>query len=402
MHSNRESDAPLSLPCDLGPPRSLNIVFAVACGLAVANIYSAQPLLDAISRDLHVSPSAIGIVVTVTQIGYAMGLIFIVPLGDLLDRRRMVVGQTLVSALALLVVAAAPAMSVLLAGMIVVGLMAVVVQVLVAYAATLAAADQRGRAVGTVTSGVVLGILLARFVSGALADLGGWRSVYATSAGLTLLTACVLHFVLPRNGRPRSPPSYPQLLRSVYLLFATERLLRVRAVLALLIFTDFSVLWTSLVLPLREPPLSLSHTRVGLFGLAGVAGALAASRAGRLADEGLGQRTTGFALTILILSWLPIAFLERSLLLLMAGVVLLDLAVQAVHVTNQSFIFAARPDAHSRLAGAYMVFYSIGSATGAIASTATYAAAGWVGVCILGASIAAVALLFWRVTRHST
>jgi predicted MFS family arabinose efflux permease len=382
--------------------RSLNLLFAVASVLAVANVYFAQPLLESMAHDLNVAESTIGIVVTVTQLGYALGLMFIVPLGDLVDRRRLVVSQLIISSIALVVVSRAPTIAVLLSGMVVIGLAAVVVQVLVAFAATLASAADRGRSVGTVTSGVVLGILLARFVSGILADLGGWRAVYLTSGCLTLAMAGVLHLVLPVQQAPVAGRSYAKLLRSVYSLFASERLLRVRAGLALLIFASFSVLWTSIVLPLSAAPRSLSHTQVGLFGLAGVAGALAASRAGKWADQGHGQRTTGVALALLLLSWLPTAFLEQSLLGLVAGVVLLDLAVQAVHVTNQTMIFAARPDAHSRLVAGYMVFYSIGSALGAITATSVYAAAGWAWVCVLGAFFSGLALLLWAATRHVT
>jgi predicted MFS family arabinose efflux permease len=170
----------------------------------------------------------------------------------------------------------------------------------------------------------------------------------------------------------------------------------------MLIFAAFSVLWTSMVLPLSAAPLALSHTHIGLFGLAGIAGALAASRAGRWADKGLGQRVTGIALVLLTLSWLPTALLHTSLLALVLGVLLLDFAVQAVHVTNQSLIFAARPDAHSRLVGAYMCFYSLGSALGAAAATHAYALWGWGAVCGLGAGISAVAWVFWRVTLPAT
>jgi predicted MFS family arabinose efflux permease len=184
-------------------------------------------------------------------------------------------------------------------------------------------------------------------------------------------------------------------LRSVFQLYLTERTLRVRGTFALLIFAAFSVLWTAMVLPLSAPPLSLSHTQTGLFGLAGVAGALAAARAGRLADQGLGNRTTGIALVLLTLSWLPTAFVESSLLAMVVGVVLLDFAVQAVHVTNQSLIFAARPDAQSRLVGAYMCFYSVGSGIGAITATYTYAHFGWGAVCLLGAAFSGIALLYW-------
>jgi predicted MFS family arabinose efflux permease len=378
--------------------RYQTFLFAVTCALAVANVYFAQPLLESMAASLSVSPGTIGVVVTATQAGYAVGLLFIVPQGDLLNRKKLILTQLLLSALALCAVGLAQTWGVLLGAMVLVGLMAVVVQVVVAYAATLASPEQRGEAIGTVTSGVVLGILLARFVSGAVADLAGWRGVYFVSAILMVGIALVLFRTMPASTTPPAKGGYWQLLRSVFQLYLTERTLRVRGTFALLIFAAFSVLWTSMVLPLSAPPLSLSHTQIGLFGLVGVAGALAAARAGRLADQGLGNRTTGVALALLTFSWLPTAFVESSLLAMIAGVVLLDFAVQAVHVTNQSLIFAARPDAQSRLVGAYMCFYSVGSGLGAIAATYTYAHFGWVAVCILGAAISAVALLYWIYT----
>ncbi|WP_095078733.1 MFS transporter [Pseudomonas sp. Irchel s3h17] len=375
--------------------RYQTLLFAVTCAMAVANVYFAQPLLESMAASLSVPPSTIGVVVTATQAGYAVGLLFIVPLGDLLNRKKLILTQMLMSAVALCAVGLAQGWGMLLGAMVLVGLMAVVVQVVVAYAATLASPDQRGEAIGTVTSGVVLGILLARFVSGAVADLAGWRGVYFVSAALMVGMALVLYRTMPASTTPPVKGSYWQLLRSVFQLYLTEHTLRVRGTFALLIFAAFSVLWTAMVLPLSAPPLSLSHTQIGLFGLAGVAGALAAARAGRLADQGLGNRTTGIALVLLTLSWLPTAFIESSLLAMVVGVVLLDFAVQAVHVTNQSLIFAARPDAQSRLVGAYMCFYSVGSGVGAMAATYTYAHFGWVAVCLLGAAFSGIALLYW-------
>jgi len=380
--------------------RNVVLLFAIACGLAVANIYYAQPLLDAISNEFGITHSSVGIVITITQVCYALGLLLLVPLGDLLNRRWLIAGQMLASVLALIVVGTAPTSMVLFIGIAAVGLLAVVTQTLVAFAATLAAPAERGRAVGVVTSGIVIGILLARTFSGVLTDLAGWRSVYLVSAVLTLIMACVLFRILPHYDHKRESISYLQLLRSLLTLFAQERILRIRAALALLIFTAFSIFWTSLVLPLSAPPLSLSHTAIGAFGLAGVAGALAAARAGRLADRGLGQRTTGVALILLLISWLPISYTKHSLLALVVGIFLLDLAVQAVHVTNQSMILTLRPEARSRLTAGYMIFYSIGSATGSIASTSIYVYSGWNGVCLLGAIVSALALLFWVLTRR--
>lgn len=378
---------------------ALTLLLSITCALAVANVYFAQPLLDSMAQSLGVDPGMIGIVVTATQVGYGVGLVFIVPLGDLINRKALILTQVLLSALALIVVGSAQKWSGLLGAMILVGVMAVVVQVVVAYVAALATPSRRGQAVGTVTSGIVLGILLARFTSGFIADLAGWRAVYFVSAGLMLTLAVVLWRAIPSKSLPSVESSYWALLLSTLTLFVTEPVLRVRGVFALLIFAAFSVLWTAMVLPLSAPPLSLSHTQIGLFGLAGIAGALAASRAGRWADQGSGQRITGIALALLALSWVPIAFAETSLPALIVGVIILDFAVQAVHVTNQSLIFAARPDAQSRLVGAYMCFYSLGSALGAVAATQIYASWGWVAVCLLGGSISVVALGFWLWTR---
>ncbi|WP_258166506.1 MFS transporter [Paenibacillus sp. PCH8] len=376
------------------------LLFAVCSGLAVANIYYAQPLLDSIAQEFGLAPSSIGIVVTVTQICYALGLFLLVPLGDLLNPRKLIIIQMLFSVVALVLVGTSRSSSLLFTGMAIVGLLAVITQTLVAFAAHLADPSERGRIVGQVTSGIVIGILLARTIAGTLNDWLGWRSVYLFSASLTLLGILALFVVLPRQQPQQLKQSYVQLLGSVLQLYRELPVLRVRGVLAMLIFTAFSILWTSMVLPLSAPPLSLSHTVIGAFGLAGAAGALAAARAGKLADRGLGQKTTGISLVILLLSWLPIGYVHQSLWFLILGVILLDLAVQAVHVTNQSLIYEVRPEAQSRLTAAYMIFYSIGSAIGSIASTQVYAWAGWTGVCWLGASVSAAALLFWMIDRH--
>lgn len=374
-------------------------LFSLTSALAVANVYSAQPLLESIAASLQVSTGTIGTVVTATQSGYALGLIFLVPLGDCVNRKKLVITQLLLSVLALITAAVAPDLMTLLCAMLLVGLMAVVTQLMVAWAAMLASPEQRGQVVGSVTSGIVIGILLARFVSGMIADLAGWRAVYLTAACLLLLISLILAKVLPATAGQTRRTSYPHLLLSVFRLFLTEPQLRRRGILALLIFAAFSMLWSSMVLPLTA--LSLSHTQTGMFGLAGIAGALAASRAGAWADLGLGQRATGLALALLTFSWLPIAALHTSLLLLIFGVILLDFAVQTVHVINQSLIVGARPEAASRLVGAYMCFYSLGSALGAIAATQLYTHWGWQAVCYAGAAVSASAFLCWSGVRHS-
>lgn len=397
----RENDVP-TINQQSSMSRAITLLFATACGMSVANIYFAQPLLDQLSNEFTIDHSIIGVVITITQIFYGLGLLLLVPLGDLLNQRRLIIGQMLLSITALVIVGTASYSAVLFTGMALVGLLAVVTQTLVAFAATMASPTERGRVVGIVTSGIVIGILLARTFAGLLTDLAGWRSVYLVSATLMFLMVCIFLKVLPKVEREVKALSYFQLIKSVFMLFIQERTLRIRSVLAMLIFADFSILWTPLVLPLSAPPLTLSHSVIGAFGLIGVAGALAAAQAGKFADRGYGQKTTGIALVLLLISWLFINYLEKSLFALVVGIILLDLAVQAIHVTNQTMILPLRAEARSRLTAGYMVFYSIGSAGGSIASTQTYAHFGWEGVCLLGASISTIALIFWVMTRRFT
>ncbi|GAA3552521.1 MFS transporter [Kribbella ginsengisoli] len=363
------------------------LFLAVAAGVAVANVYFAQPLLATMGADLGISPGTVGVFVTVTQLGYGLGLFFLVPLGDLLDRRKLIRVKFVVLAVALLLVGIARNAAMLIIGLAAVGLLAVVTQSLVAFAASLSAPAERGRAVGTVTSGVVIGILLARTTSGALTDLAGWRSVYLISCGLSLLIALTLFKAAPQ---PRPHLSYYALLRSTARLWTEEPVFRARALMAFFIFAAFNTLWSSVVLPLTEQ--SLSHTQIGAFGLIAAVGAIAASPAGRLNDQGRGQLVTTAASALLIASWLLIVWTPQSLWPLAFGMIALDLAVQAIHVSNQSRIIELRPDAASRLIAGYMIFYSIGSALGAILSTALYEAAGWIAVCLLGATFSLGAL----------
>ncbi|GAA1249381.1 MFS transporter [Streptomyces javensis] len=389
-------------PANASPPARLVPLLALACGSSVATVYFAQPLLVTLGERFAVGSGLLGVIVTVTQLGYALGLLTLVPLGDLLDRRGLVTGQLGLLALALLAAGLARGAAALRGALAMVGLLAVVAQTMVAAAAALTPPARRGRAVGTVTGGIVTGILLARAAAGVLADLAGWRAVYLASAGVIAVLAVSLRRLLP-PGAPSAgvrEASYGRLVASTVTLFARHPLLRIRGALALLVFAAFSTLWSGVAQPLSGPPWSLSHTAIGAFGLAGAAGAVAAGVAGRWNDRGLAQRTTGVGLALLALSWLPIALTRQSLWALAIGAVLLDFAVQAVHVTNQTLIHAVRPDAGSRIIGGYMVFYSVGSSLGALGSSLAYATAGWPAVTVLGASFSLAALLLWATTRR--
>ncbi len=379
--------------------RSLVALFACASGLSVANVYYAQPLLDALAADFAISHAAVGGVITATQAGCALALLLLVPLGDRMDRRRLMLVQLAALVLALFGVGLATSSTALLFGMLAVGLLGTAMtQGLIAYAATAAAPSERGRAVGAAQGGVVIGLLLARVQAGVIADLAGWRAVYFVSAVVMLVLGATLWRVLPTQVAPSLPLPYAQLIRSMFTLLRHERVLQIRGVIALLMFTAFSVFWSVLVLPLSAPPYGFSHTLIGAFGLVGVLGALGAVRAGHWADRGMGQRTSGLALLLLLASWLPMSFVSSSLWWLVIGIIALDLGGQAIHVTNQSMIFSTQQQAYSRLVGCYMLFYTIGSGLGAIASTAAYAAHGWPGVCLLGAGVSLLALVFWAVT----
>lgn len=382
-------------------PRGVILLFAIASGASVANVYYAQPLLDILARDFKVSHAAIGGVVTATQIGCALALIFLVPLGDLVNRRRLMALQLIALISALLMVGFAHSTIILLAGMLAVGLLGTAMtQGLIAYAASAAAPHEQGHVVGTAQSGVFIGLLLARIFSGGISDVAGWRGVYFCAALIMLMIALPLWKRLPHLNIQPSAMRYPQLLASMLNLLRQEKVLQVRGVLALLMFAAFNIFWSALVLPLSAPPYSFSHTVIGSFGLVGMIGALAAARAGYWADRGYAQRTSLAALLILLLAWGSLSLMAYSLWALVIGIVLLDLGGQALHVTNQSMIFRTHPEAHSRLVGLYMLFYAVGSGLGAISTTATYAYAGWFGVCALGAGVSLLALLFWWMTRH--
>lgn len=378
------------------------LLFALASGLAVANVYFAHPLLDVMADDLGLSRAAAGLIVGAAQVGYGLGLVLLVPLGDLIDRRKLIIAQSLLSVLALICVAFSTSAAMTLAAMAAVGFLAVVTQALVAYAASLVPASTRGHVVGMVTGGIVLGILLARSVAGALTDLAGWRTVYIVSAVLTAAVALLLWRALPHQQGARTGLPYSRLIRSLATLLIEEPVLRIRAVIAMLIFANITTLLAPLVLPLSAPPLSLTHTEIGLFGFAGAAGALAAMRAGRWTDAGHGQRTTGIALGLMLAAWLPISLLNHSIWWLILGVVVIDFGLQAVHVTNQAMIYRVWPEAQSRLTATYMVFYSIGSAVGSSTSTMIYAWAGWTGVSVTGACISLATIGFWLLTLRAT
>ena len=379
--------------------RGLTFLFATAGGAAVGNLYWAQPLLDFIAQDLQASTAAAGWLVTATQIGYATGILLLVPLGDVRDRRRLIPAILLCSAIALLLCALAPSFGMLLGAITLLGVTTVSGQLLAPLAGDLADDDNRGAVVGTVVSGILTGILVSRTVSGLIAGAAGWRTIYVVAAAVAVLFAALLHRAIP-SLPPKTRMPYPALIASVWTVVRHERTVRWTLVLGATAFASFTMFWTSLTFLLSAPPFSYSVTAIGLFGLLGVAGALAAQRAGRLHDRGLSLPATGIAWALVLASFALAAFAGHSGGLLVVVIVLLDVAVQGVNLLNQSRMLAVSSEARSRLNTAFVTGNFLGGAVGSAAASVLWATGGWTAVMIAGMVLSGFALVVWAFGRR--
>lgn len=372
--------------------RRLVGLMAVAVGFSVANLYYVQPLLPMLRREFHVSVGVAALATTLGQLGYVVSLALLLPLGDLLERRRLIVVLALACAASLLLVGVAPSFGVLLGAMVLVGLTSVVTQLVVPLAATLAPDHERGRVVGMVMSGLLLGILLARTVAGLVGGASGWRVVFYMAAAAMATVALALGRWLPRS-RAGVKLSYGRLLLSLVALFREEPVLRRRAGFGALSMGAFSALWTSIAFLLAGAPYHYDAARIGLFGLVGAAGALMASAAGRHADRGRVRRLTVFSAACMAVSYVAILLGAHSLVALVVGVVVLDVGSQGMHITNQSEIYRLRPEARTRLNSLYMTAYFLGGTACSALSAALYGAYGWTAVASLGIGLGVLSLV---------
>ncbi|MEO6988008.1 MAG: MFS transporter [Aquihabitans sp.] len=367
----------------------LTLLLAVSSGLTVANLYYAQPLLETIGRSFGTTEGATGLVITTSQLGYAAGLAFVVPIGDQVSRRRITGWLLGLAAVSLVVASVAPSLWILAATLLLTGLGSVTAQVLVPLAASLADDRERGRVVGTVMTGLLMGILLARTVSGIVADLTNWRVMFAVAAGVTVILAVVLHRRLPETELAEPVP-YRKLLRSVARLLVEHHDLRQSALLGALTFAAFSVFWTTIAFHLADSPFDYSEATIGLVGIAGAAGALFASAAGRLADRGWARSARPVMTALLALSFAILWFGQNSIIGILLGILALDIGVQGTQVLNQSIIYELAPEARSRINSAYMTCYFIGASLGSAVGAMAYDAGGWGPTCALGAALAVV------------
>jgi predicted MFS family arabinose efflux permease len=374
--------------------RKLIALLAIGTGTTVANLYYAQPLLDAIASQFGVSDGTAGLLVTVSQIFYGFGLVFLAPLSDLVDRRKLVVALLVISGVALVGAAVAPQFLVLALAIGVASTTSVVAQILIPFASTIAPEGERGHVVGLVMGGLLTGILLARTFAGLIAGATSWRVVFAIAAVAMAVLAVALWRAMP--GRPPSTSlRYRELLGSIGTLIRREPLLRRRMVYGACGFGGFSLVWTTLSFLLSDPPFNFGEAEIGLFGLAGLVGAVTAMRMGSLHDRGYGRLATGAALGAVLLSW-PIFILgQHSVVAILVGLAVLDFGVQGQNVLSQGAIYALGRETTGRVTTAYVTSNFTGGAIGSAAGSIAWSAGGWGAVCGVGIAFAGIALLLW-------
>jgi predicted MFS family arabinose efflux permease len=375
-----------------GLTRPLLITMATACGLAIANLYYSQPLLGQIARNLHVSIDQVGILPTLTQIGFAAGVFLLAPLGDVVERRRLILTMLWLVALALLGAALSPSLLVLAVASLIVGVTSVISTLVLPFAINLARPEERGATVGSIAGAMLIGVLLSRTLSGAIGEWYSWRVMYGIATLLMIGLALVLQRQLPRS-QPTARLSYGALLRSMFQLTKEEPLLREATANGMLLYGSLSAFWTSLIFLVESPTYHYGSAVAGMFGLVGAAGALAAPLVGKMADKQSPRVLVGKATIIMLLSFGILWAFGTQLWGLILGIVFLDVAAQAATVSNQATVYSLASEAHSRLYTVYRALYSLGGSLGAYLGVYGWSVAGWHGVCFVGVILLLVALM---------
>jgi predicted MFS family arabinose efflux permease len=370
-------------------------LMALTCGLVVANIYYNQPLLAAIGRTFHIPDSQASLVATATQVGYTLGMLLVVPLGDMLERKNLMLWMLLGAAICLGAAAFAPSFLLLAVASVLIGICSSVPQLLLPMAASLAPEADRGRIVGRIMSGLLIGILLSRTVSGYVGAHLGWRTVFEGAAALMLALAGLLAWRLPRD-RPSFQGTYASLMQSLLTLIRELPPLRRSALVGAGIFAAFSVFWTTLAFYLEGPAYHYGSDVAGFFGLVGAVGALAAPLAGKAADTRGPRYAITAGILLALASFVLLGVGGGYLAGLVLGVILLDVGVQSAHISNQTLVFSLRPEARSRLNTVYMTGYFTGGSLGSIIGGLAWTHFGWPGVCAVGGAFVALALAAHR------
>lgn len=385
---NRNID--IANPKEFEMSRLLIMLMSVASGVTAANLYYSQPLLEEFSRFFNVSSSMIGIAATLIQIGYALGLIFLVPLGDIREHRSLIMTMLFCSMIALLGISFASSIAWLFVGSLLVGLTSITPMLIVTLAAHLSEPDSRGRVIGNIMSGLLIGILLSRTFSGTVGSALGWQAVYRIAAVMMGLLILIFYFWLPKSA-PDSVISYGKLLKSLMRLLRSQPVLRETSLVGAMMFATFSDFWTTLSFLLKSPAYNLGAQAAGMFGLIGVAGALAASIVGRVADKKSPQFTLTIAIALSSTSYVCFWIFGYRMWGLIIGTILLDLGIQSGQISNQTCINALDATARSRNNAVYMAFYFVGGALGSLMGTFFWRLFGWTGVCAVGLAFQIIA-----------
>jgi predicted MFS family arabinose efflux permease len=373
-------------------------IMSIACGLTVANLYYIQPLLADMAKTFNVSEISVGSAAMLTQIGYAVGMILILPLGDIKERRTLVTVMLLFSVFSLISMFFSHNIYILLISSFAVGFTSIIPQLIIPLAAQLSAPKERGQIIGTVMSGLLIGILASRTFSGILGGYFGWRTVYITAAVMMIILMFVLRKTIP-VCKPTSDIKYIDLLKSLFQLIRTESTLREASINGAMMFAAFSAFWTALTFLLESSHYNMGSQAAGLLGLVGISGALAAPLVGRIADKRGPRFIIGICIIIVILSYVLFLSFGFKMFGLILGVIFLDLGVQSCNVSNQTRVHSLDEKMRNRINTVYMVSFFLGGSLGSFLGSYCYSHFGWYGVCIFGISTQFIAVIVHKTSK---
>lgn len=375
-----------------------NVLFMAACtGLIVANLYYCQPLIILIANEFKIPEANAGTITYLTQAGYAVGLFFMVPLGDKIERKKQILITTFASVIALIIAATSKNFFILQIASLLIGITSIVPQLILPLAASLCAPEQRGKVVGTIMSGLLIGILLSRTLSGFIGQILGWRSMFWIAAGICLLIFFLIQNKFPEN-RPQFKGSYGQLIQSLFTLIKTQPVLREATLINVFSFAQFGAFWTTMVLLLSDAPFHFNSATIGLFGIVGASGALAAPIVGRLGDKGNSRIAVGYGCLLLLISFVVYYFSGESVIGIIIGIVLMDIGIQGVHISNQTRVYSLLPEARNRLNTVFMSFSFLGTAAGSAYGLLLWKLGGWHAVALGCAVLAVISLTVYGLT----
>lgn len=377
--------------------KSLVLFMAACTGLIVANLYYCQPLIVLIANEFSIPEGQAGTIAYFTQAGYAIGLFFMVPLGDKLERKKQILFTLLASVVALVLAATAQSFLLLQIASLLIGATSIVPQLILPLAAALTQPENRGKVVGSIMSGLLVGILLSRTLSGVIGELFGWRSMFWIAAGICLGIALLIKKIFPVS-QPSFNGSYGQLLRSLVQLIKTQPVLREATLINALSFAQFGAFWTTMVLLLSGEPFHYNSATIGMFGIVGASGALAAPLIGKLGDKGNPRVAVGYGILLMLLSFVVFYFSPGNVIGIIIGIVLIDIGLQGVHISNQTRIYAILPEARNRMNTVYMSFSFLGTAAGSAFGLWLWNIGRWHGLSLGGAALSALAFAVYAFT----